>query len=64
MRVSAVVTFLTVLGLFCLSGSRFQDTCAVTIRLIDAATGHDHANDTHTTRTHGGGGVSGNTGEG
>ena len=39
MRLSTVVTGVTMIGLLCLAGSRSEDDCTVSIRLIDADTG-------------------------
>jgi hypothetical protein len=41
MRLSVAVTGLVTLGILCLAGGRQQDSCAVTLRLVDAAGGQE-----------------------
>ena len=41
MRISAVVTAVAALGLLVLAGSRSQETCAVTLKFVDAETGRE-----------------------
>lgn len=41
LRLSAAITGLTVVGLLCLSGGGRQETCLVTLRLIDAQSGRE-----------------------
>jgi hypothetical protein len=41
MKISAATTFVTMIGLLCLTGSQRQNTCVTTIRLTDSVTGDE-----------------------